>query len=776
MSDQAFQFLSEIPLFMTFKKNELRKVAKSMFAKNYPKGATLAVQGKTTVEGICIVNDGVLDLYFENRGKKLSSGRIKKGDIFGGVSILMNSGLSIRTVVVEEDVSFWVIPKNVFLELCRRYNLFYDYFVDLFNKWMKDESYAAMLASAQAQQFLSGIDPFSFLPEEELAQIVPELSLVHYPKDTLLFEQGRSKIEYFYIMQRGAAERYYIQDDQKILSGILGEGDVYGGISILLNDGIALRMLKAIEDTYFYVLPQKLFLDICHRYSVFTDYFTDTFGKRMLDRSYAAIVRKTFLSKMETPDFFNQTVDGLLRDELVACEAEQAIHDAALLMTQKKCSSILVKETSGKMVGLVTDTDLREKVVAKKLDTQTSVAAIMSSPLNTISSDAFVFETLMAMMQSNIKHLVVTDNQENVIGVITNRDLLNAQGHSPLFLIREISEASTLDEVINKQTQIPGFAHSLINSGAKAKNVNRFVSAVSDAILDKLIDFALKDLGAPPASFAFMILGSDGRREQTLKTDQDNAIVFADVPSRSLDEVQAYFLQFGEKVCGWLDQAGYDFCEGEIMAKNPKWCQPLGVWKNNFSNWIHAAQPEDLLQSSIFFDFRLGYGDADLINQLRTYLFTALSGWSGFFRHLTENALYFKPPIGFFRNFVVESKGEHRNKFDIKSAMMPIVDCARIYSLKNKLDETNTLERLQQLNHIGVLSKEEYNELEQSYSFLMQLRIVRQITAIIEENKRPDNYINPKELSRIEQTMLKEIFKRIEKFQRKIDIEFTGLT
>ncbi|MEA3279728.1 MAG: putative nucleotidyltransferase substrate binding domain-containing protein, partial [Thermodesulfobacteriota bacterium] len=169
------------------------------------------------------------------------------------------------------------------------------------------------------------------------------------------------------------------------------------------------------------------------------------------------------------------------------------------------------------------------------------------------------------------------------------------------------------------------------------------------------------------------------------------------------------------------------------------------------------------------------YGDKELIVQLRKYLFDSLGGWSGFFRHLTENALHFKPPIGFFRNFVVESKGEHRDSFDIKNAMMPIVDFARIYALKNRIEETNTQERLNRLYLRKILSWQDYNEIEQAYSFLMQMRFMRQVTSVIEENEKPDNYINPKKLSRIEQTMLKEIFKRIEKFQSKLGFEFTGL-
>ena len=211
-----------------------------------------------------------------------------------------------------------------------------------------------------------------------------------------------------------------------------------------------------------------------------------------------------------------------------------------------------------------------------------------------------------------------------------------------------------------------------------------------------------------------------------------------------------------------------------VMARNPMLCQPLSVWKRRFSDWIHTAEAEDLLYSSIFFDFRGGYGQTALIDELRGHLMKSLVDWSGFFRHLTQNALLHKPPLGFFRNFVVESKGEHRNKFDIKRAMLPIVDYARVYALKHGVTETNTLERLHQLMQKEVLPAKDYSEIEQGYGFMMQLRFARQVKAIIEEDAPPDNYINPKELSGLEQRLLKEIFIRIGNLQTRMSFDFTG--
>lgn len=765
--------LNETPPFASLPTKDRETAASKAAREEYSPGTVLATRNRTPLDRIFIVESGTLELYFDDEGEKKQRITLKRGGIFGGISILMNSAVSVRNVRVPEDTSLITLSKEVFLEFCSRYDFFYKHFAEIFSERMHNASYAEFVAAGQSYQFLTSIAPFSFLPEQTIECIAERLSLVSYSKGTILFIQGESKIEYLYIIQKGAAERYFQEDDQKKLLGILSEGDMYGGISMLLHEGVAVRTLQITEDTIFYILPRERFLELCDEFQAFSEFFTDTFGKRMLDRSYASFIRKTMLPREDSSQFLNQLVDTLYRKDIVDCTHEASIQEAARLMSEKGSSSIFVRNSDGEIIGMVTDNDLRRKVIAPGVDPRKPVSGIMSTPLCAVSAQALAFEAMLSMMHYNIKHLAVTD-RDRVVGLITNNDLLTAQGQSPFFLTRQISLARDINSIIGIRKQLPGVLRSLIQGGAKAENVNRLITTVSDVILEKLIGFALNEMGEPPARFVFMIMGSEGRKEQTLKTDQDNAIVYENVAESSEKTAHDYFLQFGEKVCTWLDQVGYDFCEGGIMAKNPRWCQPISRWKEYFNGWIHAASPEDLRDSSIFFDFRGAYGDMNLIFELRKFLFDSLGGWAGFFRHLTENGLHFRPPIGFFRNFVVESKGQHRNQFDIKSAMMPIVDFARIYALKNRIEETNTLERLYQIHLKKGLSKEEYNDLEKAYGFLMQLRFVRQVTAVIEENREPDNYINPKKLSRIEQTMLKEIFKRIEKFQGKMEFEFTG--
>lgn len=390
-----------------------------------------------------------------------------------------------------------------------------------------------------------------------------------------------------------------------------------------------------------------------------------------------------------------------------------------------------------------------------------------------LSPDRESFEPIAALPETRIQisDLDLFDHSDQAMELDTR--LLTELSYTAL--IREISQAGRVEEIIGKHSQLPRLIHSMLTGGTKIRTVTWLITAFSDAILNRLMAFALEDLGPPPVPFAFITLGSEGRKEQTLKTDQDNAIIFQDPQDgRSPETYQPYFLNLGEKICAWLDQAGFDFCRGGIMAKNPEWCQPLSIWKNYFSSWIHAASPEALLHTSIFFDFRFACGDQGITDSLTTYLLTRLSNWTGFFRNMAQNAVYFKPPIGFFGNLQVKSGGPHKNCLDIKTANTPIVDFARIYALKQGIRQTSTQERLYQLYIKKILSRDEYDELDQAYGFMMQLRFKVQIQAILAQDQRPDNFINPRLLSSIEKRTLKEVLKKIKDIQAKLSFEFIG--
>ena len=626
-------------------------------------------------------------------------------------------------------------------------------------------------------KFLSAITPFLYLQEKTLSAIVPSLRQIEIKQDAILFTQSQSKVENLCIIQKGALEIYYDDGKNKVLQGFLGEGEIFGGISILMNDGYSVRTVRAHENTTLLLIPKNEFLNICNKNDEFSSFFTDTFGKRMLDKSYAAIISKAAPQKI-APGFsvFNEKIENIANQKLINCSSKTTIREAASIMSQQKTSAILIEE-NGKYSGIVTDKDFREKVVVKGISSSKPVTTIMSSPLITVKKETAVFEALFFMMDKKIKHLLIETADGKITGIVSDHDFVITQGQSPLHLLQKITSAGSANDLFSVHSQLPPVIKTLIQNGAKAEIVNRLITHVSDEILKKLVFFAEEKHGPAPLAYVFMIMGSEGRREQTLKTDQDNAIIYKDPPANMAKKAQDYFLELGKTVCTWLDQAGYSFCKGDVMAQNPKWCQPQKTWQEYFTKWIATPEPMALMHSSIFFDFRQGYGDMDLIDKLRAHLFKELSGRNTtlFYYHLAKNAMQFKPPLGFFRNFVVESQGKHKDAFDIKKAMTPIVDFLRMYALVNKKRATNTLERLEQLYKEKIFDKDEYEELKQSYTYLMQLRFSRQLQAILEDKSDPDNYIVPKNLNHIEQKLLKEIFTIIEKFQQKLSVKFTGM-
>ena len=629
---------------------------------------------------------------------------------------------------------------------------------------------------AFARTTLSKAPPFSFIPVEKQAEIFGHLTEEESKKGEVKFVQRQTKVNHLYVISDGSAELYFDQNQEKILRGLLAKGDCFGGISMLANESIAIRSMILVEDTTFYRLPKELFFQLCDEFDLFKEFFTNTLGKKMLDRSYAEIVSGQVSSPDKTLPFFHQHISSIYNPSCLKCPGTTSIKEAACKMTEDGSGYLLVHDKQKQINGIITDEDLRKRVVAVDFSKNLPVSDIMSTPLISLPEEAHVYEAYLLMIEKDISHLAVSKRDGTISGMLTDRQIITEQSRSPYFLIHEIKRAKSPDQLENIHSHLPGLMHEPIKSGVQPDSVSKLITTITDVILEKIVVFAVEKNGPPPCDFTFMVLGSEGRNEQTLKTDQDNAIIYEDIDDpEEAERVQSYFLDLASDICTWLDKAGFTFCEGNNMAQNPDWCQPISVWKRYFHRWIHAANPEDLLNSSIFFDFRWAWGNKRLTDELSDFLFTSLEKWAGFFRNMVENALYFKPPLGFFRNIVVQSKGEHKDSFDIKRAMMPIIDFARIYALKHAIHETNTLLRLKEIHAKRLLTRGEYDDIAQSYRYLMNLRFVRQITAITEETGRADNFINPKHLSHIDQKMLKEIFRRIEGIQQKMSIEFTGI-
>ena len=472
--------------------------------------------------------------------------------------------------------------------------------------------------------------------------------------------------------------------------------------------------------------------------------------------------------------FLNEPIKHSISESLVSCSLSTSVSTAAKLMKDGNTGAILVRgDTEDGYVGIVTDHDIRKRAVAHKMSHDVAVSKIMSAPLVSVNQDALMFEGFLAMLENRVGHIVINDNDGKPVKLVGAMQFLRNQKYPLAMMLRDINGAETPEQLFAVRERLPLIIEATFSSNQDSFSVTRIISAAAEAVTQKCIEFAIGELGPPPTPFVFITLGSVGREEQTLVTDQDNALVYQDVSEVEGTGVSDYFLKMGEKVCTWLDKAGYAFCDGEIMAMNPKWCQPLSQWQQYFQQWITTSEPVDLLETKIFFDFRGVYGDFGMVEQLRSHLHKQVAARPMFLFHLVQNCLQFKAPLGMFKTIVVESSGEHREKFSIKKAMTPIVDLARIYALKHGISETSTFSRLSKLEAEGHFSPSEYRELSLAYRFLMDQRFKHQIAGL-SAGLEPDNHVNPKDLTEMEQAILREAMGQISSFQSKMSFDFTG--
>ncbi len=480
--------------------------------------------------------------------------------------------------------------------------------------------------------------------------------------------------------------------------------------------------------------------------------------------------REALVERLQASLLFLHEPVGSMQRRAVFCELATPLHAVAAMITAEQATAALVRSASA-VVGIITDHDLRARVLAAGGDPHQPAYQAMTSPLITIDEHAQVYEALLRMEERKVQHLAVTDESGQVSGVLRNQELLQFQSYGAIVLSRDIARAATVEEVVHSCRRTPGLVQSLIASGAHADRITRLISSVCDAATERLIALAQAELGPSPVPFAFIALGSQGRQEQTLASDQDNAIIYQTPDGRELPEAAAYLVSLGERVCGWLDQAGYPLCRGQVMAKNPRWCQPLEVWQQYFSEWIRKAEAQQLLEFSIFFDFRTIHGEVALAQELRRHVHRGLQGSPSFLPHFAQNSLLFRPPLRLFGRIV--AGGEQAGQLNLKDALMPIVSFARLYSLRQELHETHTLERLAALAGHGLLPRESQEETAAAYNVLMRLRLRNQ-TEELQAGRAADDVISYRKLRHHEETLLNQSFAQIAALQKRISQDFLG--
>jgi len=446
------------------------------------------------------------------------------------------------------------------------------------------------------------------------------------------------------------------------------------------------------------------------------------------------------------------------------CPSDTPIKEAALWMTRKNRKELFISQ-GDQIIGMINDNDLKSRVLAADRDPEQKVLEIMTSPLVTLSEDALLYEGLLLMKQKGISHLVLTGPDRKIKGVVGKEDIGEMQINMVGFLIREIESAEEVEQIARHYKRLPLLARALIESGSTARNLNRIITSVADAIHQRLIELALEELGPAPCKYAFIVMGSLGRMEQTLATDQDNALILEVNPPCGSEVAESYFQAFGEKLNRDLNQVGYHYCPGEIMAGNPKWNKDLQSWKGYFTRWIQDSNPQDVLDTSIFFDFRYLYGEHAFVDELREHVNLTADNKTMFFYHMAQSIVKLKLPKSDFR------PGEQN--LDLKELLLPVTSYIRLSSIRKKLQETNTTKRVEQLHEAKVFDKDTYEQLVRSFNFLTFLRIKNQAQQFA-QNELPGNSIKVQQLNRIDIVVLKKLLTDIAALQSMLHSLYSG--
>lgn len=589
--------------------------------------------------------------------------------------------------------------------------------------------------------FLAALPGFDNLDDARIADCAKNINIAYYRKGEDILTTG-SENRYLHIIRSGAVE---LRDDSGEMMTRLAESDCFGFPS-LMNNAPARNHSVAIEDSLVYHLDGDAFARARHASEAFDTFFIRALSDRLTTQPAAPTFRGVS----------GVTVRSLITRPPVSVDAHASIREVAQKMVDSRVSAMLIMK-AGELQGIVTDRDIRKRVVAAGLATDLPVTDVMSTSPTTLDGDAHAYEAAMVMMQNNIHHLPVTSDGE-LLGMVARSDFMRLETEHPLYLVSDIGKQTSAAGVVAACKRLPGLIVGQIESDANGEQLGKFITMITDAVTRQLLRIAETEYGPPPCDYAWVALGSQGRFEQSAKSDQDNALVLSDKATAADDE---YFATIAKVVNDGLDACGYVYCPGDVMAANPKWRQPLKTWQQYFNRWITVPEQKALMHSNIFFDLRCVAGQPSLVDALKKSIRRDARKNEIFLALMARNAMDYQPPLGFFRQFVLEKSGEHKNTLDLKlHGIMPIVEIARIRSLAAGELRISTRNRLLAAARAREITETDAANLIDALDFIEKLRIEHQ-SRQLQAGVEPDNYLSPEELSPLVRQNLKSAFSQV---------------
>ncbi|EJX1243381.1 cyclic nucleotide-binding/CBS domain-containing protein [Vibrio alginolyticus] len=611
--------------------------------------------------------------------------------------------------------------------------------------------------------FISQYPPFDDLPEEQLRKIALNAEVAYFRQGTKILNFGDT-IRDLYMVRSGAVEIYRRKGE---LYNRIDAGGLFGQMGLLMSNRVRMPA-KAIEDTLVYCIPENIFNELCDEFENFADY---------MELEDSARLRSAISSRSESNDFTTAKARKILARDPVTLEATASIQEAAILMAEENVTSLLIirpteeltEEDDEQLLGILTDRDLCIRVLAQGIDTNIPVSEVMSYDVVSLDYNAYVFEAMLTMLRYNVHHLPILKDKKP-IGIIGMTDIVRYESQNSLLLVSSIFQQTSVEDLKQVSEQVKDCFVRMVNEDANAHMIGRAMSVIGSSFKQRLAELAEQEFGPAPIPYCLVAMGSMARDEQLIVTDQDNALILDN--SYDVEIHGEYFEKFAKFVCDGLAACGYAYCTGDIMATNPEWRKTRAEWEECFGNWIDNPTPERLLNSNIFFDLLGVHGRVKWAEQLSSFIVRRAKRNNRFLACMAYNAIRRTPPLGFFKDFVMEKDGRHRNSINLKRrGTAPLADLIRVHSLAIGSRSQNSFDRLDDINDAGILPKGRGLDLRDAMELIYMVRIRHQALDI-ENGEEPDNNIEPENMSEFERRNLKAAFQILSNAQNFIKFRY----
>ena len=613
--------------------------------------------------------------------------------------------------------------------------------------------------------------PFDRMESAHLLWMLERMQLGYYAQGEVIVSPDQGRVERFLVIKQGV-----VQGEQNVAHASaadtwleLEEGECFPLGALLAHRAVA-STYRTVKDTFCYELPLVDFHTLLGLSEPFRDFCTRRIAN-LLEHS-KQVIQAQYTQSSSEQQSLTSPLSAVIRCMPVTCSPQTSVREVLERMHESRIGSMIAVDDKGYPLGILTLPDVLERIALPQIDIAQPVIGVMTTQLTFLQPQSLAYEAALTMAKNGFRHVLVVEN-EMLVGVVSEKDLFALQRVGLRQIGISIRCAQHIGELQQAAADIRHMAHSMMAQGVAAEQLTQFISTFNDLLTERVVDleYAACRSESPQLTgqLCWMALGSEGRFEQTLNTDQDNALIFTLPQGMTPDGMREQILPIARRINEKLAACGFPLCRGNVMASNPQWCLSLDEWKQKFSDWITNGTPEALLHASIFFDFRSLHGAHELADELRAWLVRVTGNNSRFLHQMAENALSIRPPLGVIRDFVVGK--EHT--LDLKlNGITPFVDAARIFSLASGVTHTSTLQRLRNSAAKLKIHPAEVEAWIDAFLFIQVLRMRHHDEAQNTQGYQMDNLIDPEDLHELDRRILKEAFRQARKLQARLALEY----